>query len=323
MPATAPLAGDVHVNVPLTNFAQRYLQAASNFVGLRAFPNLPVSKQSDLYFVFDKESFLTDDAEERADGTESVGGSFGLSQDPYYARVYAFHKKVTDRQRANADSQIKLEQSASNFVVQKMLIKRERVFVDKMFTAGVWNFHSVVNTDWSVETASPIEEIRTQKREVQLATGYRPNRMLIGRTGFDTLMDNDEILSRIIGGSTTAMPAHVKKQHLTELLELDEILVMDSVVSTLNAAKTENEHKFIGSDDALLYYAPMTLDAEEPTAGIQFSWTGFMGATDNGMRIKKFRKESVESDIVEAQMAFDYKRTSAELGVFFSSVSST
>ena len=321
MPASSPLAGDVHVNVPLTNFAQRFLQAADTFIGLRAFPNLPVAKQSDLYYTFDRNDFLRDEAELRADGTESAGGGFTMGTDPYFCHVYAFHKDVTDRQRANADAQVKLDQSATSYVMGKMLIKRERVFVDSLFTSAVWNYYTPQNVDWSNATSTPIADIRTAKRAIQQETGYRPNRMLIGRTGYDTLMDNDEILSRIIGGATAAMPAHVKKQHLTELLELEEILVMDSIVNTGKKGDADQTKSFIGSDDALLYYAPMTIGAEEPTAGMQFSWSGYMGATDSGTRMKKFRKESIESDRVEAQMAFAYKRTSAELGYFFTTVS--
>ena len=321
MPATAPLAGDVHVNKPLTNFAQRFLQNAATFIGTRAFPNVPVAKQSDLYYVFDKEDFMRDEAEERADGTESAGGSFSLSTDPYFCRVWAFHKDLSDRQRDNQDDQVKLEQSATAFVMGKMLLKREVQFVQKLFTAAVWNAHTPVNVDWSDAASGPIKDIRDGKRAVQLATGLRPNRMLIGRTGYDTLLENDEILGRVMGGATTAVAAAVQKQLLTQLLELDEILIMDSIINQGVKGGATQTKAFIGTDDALLYYAPMSLGAEEPTAGVQFSWNGFRGATDNGARMKKFRMENIESDRIEAQMAFDYKCTSPELGIFFTSVS--
>ena len=315
---TNPTAGDVHVNRPLTNFSQKYLQSTASFVAMTAFPNAPVQNQSDLYYVFDKDDFLRDEAEERADGTESAGGGFSMSTDPYFAKVYAFHKDVTDRQRTNQDSQIMLDQSAAQFVTQKLMIRRERLFVQRMFSTGIWGTDT--NVDWSAAASTPIEDVRAGKRAVQLLTGFRPNKMLIGRQGYDTLVDNDEILARITGGATTDMPAMVLKRLIAALFELDEIIVMDSIVNTANKGAAAS-NSFIGGDNALLYYAPNSVALNEPTAGVQFSWTGLMGNTPAGLRIKRFREERLEADRIEGQMAFDYRVTAPELGYMFTSVS--
>ena len=75
--------------------------------------------------------------------------------------------------------------------------------------------------------------------------------------------------------------------------------------------------KFIGGNHALLYYAAPGVSGSMPTAGAQFSWVGYLGATSEGLRIKRFRDEKTESDIVEAQMAFDYKVVAKDLGYYF------
>lgn len=321
---TNPTAGDVHVNRPLTNFSQRYVQRAEAFIATRAFPNLPVEKQSDLYYVFDRDDFLRDEAEERADGAESAGGGFTMSTDPYYAKVYAYHKDVTDRQRANQDSQVRLDQSASAFVTQKLLIRRERLFASKFIGTGIWATDVVGSTDftkWSDSSSSPISDIRTGKRVVQESTGYRPNKMVIGREAFDTLLDNDEILARITGGANNNIPAQVMKTLVTQLFELDEIFVMDAIYNSSKKGAATQTKSFIGGDNALLYYAPNSAGPEEPTAAAQFSWTGLLGNTENGLRIKRFRMEQNEADRIEGQMAFDYRVTGADLGYFFSDVS--
>ena len=320
---TNPTAGDVHVNVPLTNFSQKYLQNQDMFASLRAFPNLPVSKQSDLYYEFDRNDFFRDEATERADGDESNGGGFTLSTDPYFARVYAFHKDVTDRQRANEDAAGQQGTSATQYVTHKLLIRRERVFQQAYFQSGIWTHGNAAPTTlWSAASGDPIVDIRNAKRTVHLSTGYRPNKMLLGRQAYDTLLDNDAILDRITGGATTAMPAMVMRQRLAELLELDAIYVMDAIfTSTARGAATQTR-AFIGGDNALLYYAPDSVGLNEPSAGVQFSWAGLMGNTPNGMRIKRFRQESREADRIEGQMSFDYKVTGADLGYFFTGVSS-
>lgn len=330
---TNPTAGDVHVNRPLTNFSQMYLQREDAFVARTAFPNLPVQMQSDLYYEFDRGDFYRDEAKERADGTESQGGSFNLATNPYFARVYAFHKDVTDRQRVNQDTPVRLDQSATRYVTHKLLIRRERVMTTNLFSANLW-FNGTgapsagQNVDWSAASSDPIGNVRSAIRGVHQATGYRPNKALIGRQAYDTLLDNDEILSRITGGATTAQPAKVMRELLAALFELDEINVMDSVVNTATKTNTKDtlnddeSNSFIGGDNMLVYYAPDSAGLEEPTGGIQFSWTGLIGSTGDGMRIKRFRQEHLEADRIEGQMSFDYKLTAGSLGHLFTSVSS-
>lgn len=316
---TNPTAGDVHVNRPLTNFGQKYLQGADSFVGLRAMPNLPVVHQSDLYTVWTRADFFRDQAEERADGTESAGGSFNLTRPTYTALVYAFHKDVTDRQRANQDPGISLDNTASQFVTQKLMLRREQLFADTYMQSGLWTGDADLDAVWG-GAGNPITDIRTAIESVQGVTGFRPNKMVIARTGWNTLLDNADILARITGGALPSQPAIVQRQLIAQLFELDEIFVMDAVVNSAIEGATESTG-FMAPDDALIYYAPSSVNLDEPTAGVQMSWTGFMGATPAGFRIKRFREEKLESDRVEGQMAFTYEVVAPELGAYFTAVS--
>lgn len=327
MTVTNPTAGDVHVNRPLTNFSQKYLQSADAFQATKAFPNLPVQKQSDLYGVFNRADFFRDEADERADGTESKGGGFSLSTTPYFCRVYAYHKDVTDRQRANQDDWVKLDESASQYLTHKLLIRRERVFLNAYFANSIWGVTvtgvtgagtpGTSFTQWDQAASDPVADVRYGIEVVQGKTGYRPNKMLISRQVWNKLVDNDSILARISGGATRDMPAMVLRTLLAQLFELQAIFVLDSVVNASLPGVAEST-AFAAGKHALLYYAPDSVSgSDEPTAGLQFSWTGFGGATPNGARIKRFRMENIEADRVEGQMSFDYRVTGAELGFMF------
>jgi hypothetical protein len=327
-----PTAGDVHVNTPLTNFSQKYLLKAESFIASRAFPNAPVAKESDLFYEFNSGDFLRDEAEERADGTESAGSGFRMSTNPYFCRTYAFHKDVTDRQRANQDSVVQLDQAASQFVTQKLLIRRERIFSNSFMGTGKWttDLTGVAGAPaagqfqhWSVAGSEPIKVVRNASTKIHQLTGYRPNKMIVSRPAWDALMDNDEMLSRILGGATTSAPALLKKQMIAAEFEIDEILVMDAVFNDKLADLTDptaDDTKFVGGKDALLYYAPNGVALNEPTAGAQFSWTGYLGAAPSGMRMSRIRAPLVKADRIEGEMSFDYKLTGPDLGYYFSSV---
>ena len=324
-----PTAGDVHVNRPLTNFSQKYLQDAAQFVAGRAIPNLPVAKQSDLYYEFAREDFYRDEAEERADGAESAGGGFALSTEPYFARVYAFHKDVTDRQRANQDAPVALDRSATQFVTHKLLIRRERLMAGAFLTAGSSPWFNGTTAavaagqavDWrgfsgGAAVTDPIQDVRDAMDDIEATTGYRPNKMLMGRRAWSILQDNDEILSRITGGSTAQNAAMVRRALVAQLFEVDQINVMGGVFNSAIRGATENTD-FINSGEVLLYYAPDSLGLEEPSAMARFSWTGLMGNTADGMRIRRFRKEGRQADRIEGEMSFQFKVTGAELGHLF------
>jgi len=57
-----------------------------------------------------------------------------------------------------------------------------------------------------------------------------------------------------------------------------------------------------------------------PSGGYTFSWNGFAGAGPQGQRIKRFRMEHLESDRIEAQMAYDQKLVGADLGCYFATI---
>jgi hypothetical protein len=77
-------------------------------------------------------------------------------------------------------------------------------------------------------------------------------------------------------------------------------------------------HSFIGDPlSALLCYSAPSPGLMVPTAGYTFSWTGLIGAGNQGNRIKRFRMDPLNSDRVEIDCAFDQKLVAADLGCFF------
>jgi hypothetical protein len=322
-----PAISDVHVNAPLTNMSVAYIQDQSHFVADRVFPNVPVNKQSDRYYVYDRGDFNRDEMEARAPGTESAGNGYDLDNTPtYYAPVYAFHKDVADQIRANSDSVLNADRDATIFVTQKALIKRERTWASKYFVPGVWA-NGKVGVDavsdpltqflkWTDAASTPIEDIRSAKRDVLEGTGFEPNKITLGKAVYDALVDHPDIVDRVKYGQTPGKPAMVNASALAQLFELDEVLVMKAVVNT--AAKGAPEASaFIGANNALLTYVTPNPGIMVPTAGYTFSWNGWMGATGMGHRIKKFRMEPLESDRIEVQMAYDQKVVGADLGYLF------
>lgn len=312
-----PTAGDVHVNAPLTNISVAYVQSQDVFVADKVFPIVGVEKQSDLYYLFNKGDFLRDEARPRAPGTESAGSGFRITTASYAALIEAFHKDVPDPIRANADSQLNLDRAVTEWVTQKMLIRRERRFVTSFFQTGVWTTDITPGTLWSAASGStPLKDVEVGKLAIHKATGYRPNTLTMSPEVFSALRYNPDVREMFKYTSAESISLAM----LARYFDIERVLVINGVYDTaLETVAGTSTMAFMAGKHALLSYSAPSPNLMMPTAGYTFAWNGFLGAA-NGIRVKTFRLEQLESDRVEGEMAYDMKVVAPECGYFFNSV---
>ena len=318
--------GDVHVNTPLTNISLGIFQTAEGFVADKVFPNVPVAKQSDIFYTFDRGYFNRDEMDKRAPATESKGGSYSIDTDLYYAPVYAFHHDIDDQRRANSDSALEPDREATALVTMKGLIRREKMWANAYFRTGIWENERTGVTSgetpgtsvrqWNDADSNPIGDVREARTVIAETTGLRPNTLIIGSRVLNALLDHPDIVDRVKYGTGNRTVADIDVAELQALFKIPRIFVMEGVENTAKEGQ-DNVHTFIGGKHALLAYAAPSPGMQTPTAGYTFSWTGYLGAAPNGLRIKRFRLENIASDRVEAEMAVVQKLVSADLGFFF------
>ena len=325
-----PTASDVHVDVPLTNISIAYMQSESNFIARRVFQPVPVMKQSDRYWTYDRAYFFRNQMAKRADGAESAGSGFKVDATPtYYADVWALHKDISDRQRANADAAIAPDRDETNFLTQARLILMESNFVTQYMTTSLWDTDVTGVSgvpgggqvkQWNDAASTPIEDIKTYCTAVQQQTGLRPNVLTLGQPTWDKLSVHPDILDRIkySGGVGNATPAIATKQAVAAMMEIDEILVAGGIVNSAAEGATAS-YSFIIGKTALLSYRPPAPGLQVPAAGYTFEWNGYLGQ-QMGQRMKSFRMEALASDRVEIEASFDQKLVSTPLGVYFASL---
>lgn len=316
---------DVHTNRPLTNISHAYMTDPAGFIASRIFPVVPVAKQSDIYYKYDRADWNRNEMKKRAPATESAGGTYGISTDNYYINVYAVHRDVDDQIRANADDVLNIDADATNWVSRKGLIFQEFQFVNSFFKTGVWTFlktgvASSPSTNqflqWNDAASEPVKDIKRFKSEMLAATGMKPNVLVFGHTTYETLTENDSIIDRIKYGQTPNGPAIVTRQALAALFEVDRIEVMEAIANTANEGATESNSFIGGAKAAAMFYVPPAPGLMTPSAGYTFSWNGYLGANAVGGRIQQFRMDLVKSDRFELELAFDHKVVSADLGMF-------
>lgn len=319
-----PTAGDLHVNVPLTNISVAFAQGQDQYIADKVFPNIPVTAKTNTYWVYDRSDWMRIEAEERPPSTESAGSGWTVSTDDYMARVYAFHQDIDDQTRANADAPFNLDRDATEFVTRQLMMKRESLWINTYFKTGVWSFDidGVTSSPgsnqllrWDDEESTPLEDITDLKLQMTELTGYMPNVMVLGPRVLKALTHHPEILDRI----KYTQRGQITLEMLASFFGVDKILVPYVVQNTAVEGATAT-YAFMYGKHVLLAYAAPSASLLQPSAGYTFSWTGYLGAGSAGNRIKRFRMEAIASDRVEGEMAFDMKKVSAELGIFIENI---
>jgi hypothetical protein len=311
-----PDVRDVHIDAVLSNLSVAFAQNPNNYIAAKVFPVVPVAKQTDKYYVWDRGSFLTDSVRRRGPATESAGSGYSLSTASYDATVWALHKDIPDQLRANSDDQIDPDRNATQFLTQQMLNRQEIDWVSTYFNTGLWETDVVGGTDFTqwddFAGSDPVEDVEEAKELMLASTGIAPNTLVLGYRVFRKLKNHPDILDRY-KYTTAQQPTEAI---LANLFDVDRILVARAIKNTAVEGETTT-YGFVHGNSALLCYAAPRPALEVPSAGYTFMWSGLMGGTGLTSEIRKFRIEPKRVDRVEIEAAWDNAIVAPELGYFF------
>lgn len=312
-----------HVDAMLSNISIAYMQSETKYVAQQVFPQVTVEKNSGSFYKYNLEDWLRDEAQKRADTTESAGSGYNLGSDKYSCDVWAFHKDVGDQTVANTDAPLQPIQDATNFVASRLLLRQEREFAETYFQPGVWSndltgtatgsaanefvqFSDGVNSD-------PISTIEDAKERVAAVTGFDVNTMVIGKRVFNALKNHPEIYDRI--KYTTA--ENITLDLLARLFDVDRLLVGSSLY---NASKegAAKDIRYNFGDGILLTHSATSPGLLTPSAGYTFVWNGVSDGAGLTVGTTQFRMEHLRAERIESQVAWDNKVVAPDLGVFLS-----
>lgn len=325
----------VHIDAPLTNLTVAFLQDASGFIADRVFPKVSVTKKTDKYYIYNRADFnRTGQVQARAPRTQAPRVGMSLSTDTYSADVYSLATDYDFFTLANEDAALDIRAAGAQMLTHQLLIDREIKWASSYFAGGIWgtDWDGVASSptaaqviQWSDYTNStPIADVTRIMRTVQLKSGgFKPNVMVVGKEVRDTLVNHPTILARLNGGATVTNPALVTDAKLAEIFGVEEFMVMETVKNTAAEGLTES-NSFIGGKLAGFYYRPRSSGLMIPSAGYTFTWDELEGASGHGIAIKSYRGDYLAIDgiaeVLEANLAYDHKVVSADLGAIIDSV---
>lgn len=314
-----PTSSDLHIDTLLTNISIRYMN--TRYIGDQLFPMVPVQKQSDIITKYNESPWFRDEAKLRAPGTKSEGGGWTVDlTDKYFCDRYSYRKEVADETRDNADQPFNLDREATEFVTDRMMMRREVAFATDFFKTGVWGtdetgaaFGGGGNfTQWSdYGNSTPLVDLTVFKDAVEGKIALEPNYLAMGKQVWLQLKWHPDLIDTI----KYTQRGQISEDLFAALAEFEKVLIGRTLYTTTAAGTAESSMVYtrIWGKGALMLYRPPAPALLTPSAGYTFVWQRIPAALQY---IKRMRDEEREVDIFEGNTYFDQKAVSTGAGLF-------
>lgn len=312
----------------LTNLAVAHFQPGEWFVAPFIFPIVPVQLSTSHFYKFNKADIARDNVQRKPRYGKVTPMLFGTDQALYNCEVDQVIIGIdqigaVNYQRAGSPGINDPRRAKVRLAAEQMAIHMDRQFGENYFKNGVWT------NEWSGVSATPstnefykfndanfdpIAFFDERKKEMMLAGRRKPNVLALGVEAYHGLKTNPDILDRVKYSGSTANPATVNTNVLAQLLEIDRVVVLNSVYNAAGYGK--EDMKFAcDSKGALLAYAAPNASIDEPSAGYTFAWD--MLGNGQHLAFDQFEGEpGTHTEFIEGLVSYDHKKVCDELGVF-------
>lgn len=261
----------LHIDHHLSNVAINYRPAG--FIADRIFPVVQVPKQSDTYVIFEQADLFRRENTRRSRGGEANKIQSRVSSSSFYCENFALKADVTLEDRANADPIF-----VQGFEEGRVMRVQDALFLDwELRVANIVNDASQVGSSTAVASAwtdytnsEPLGDLWTAIDNVELATGYRPNRALFSGTAWRNFRRNGAVIDKAINPHVSGGGLYPSVTQVEDLLEM-KVLVGNAWYNTAEEALGLSLSQ-IWQDHVLIYYAPERPSMEAPSFGYYFRW---------------------------------------------------
>lgn len=294
-----PLSSQIHRDKPLENISVAYKN--SELIADRLSPRVNVKHETDLYYVYDRNS-LTLPETLRANGAPAKEATWDVSTGSYALTKHALKHLVTDDDRKNSDNAIKLDVDATEFLTEKILMRKEVDLATLITTPANWaNTTSLTSTfAWSANTtlSNPITFVDSACSVIGLNSGKTPNVVAINLPTFNAAKEHTSIVDRLKYTSADS----VSESLLARLFNVNEVLVGRGIRNTAEEGLADSL-SWIWTDVAFVAYVERNPGLKKVSA----LYTISQAESGNPYYVKRWREEELEGDYIEVDTKYQHK----------------
>lgn len=317
-------------NQYLSNMSMAYFADRSDFFARGIFPICPVPLSTSYFYKFSKADLARDNVQKKPKGGAVQPAVLGHTDDMYKCEVYQLRYAIDqigtlDYTRSNVPGAIDPRRNRVRVITEQMDIHLDKAFSKNFMQPGVWT-HEYEGADsdaagnqflkFSDANFDPVHFFDDKKKEMKRMGRREPNKLSLGMDAFLALKAHPDILERVKYSGSTPNPATVNERVLAELFGIQQVLVLSSTYNAAPEGQAEDMQFIADSKGALLTYTTPSPQIDEPSAGYIFTWD-MLG---NGQWIAMDQYEGergYHTEFVEGLMAYDMKKCSDELGMYF------
>jgi len=303
-----PTTRDVHIDAALTQVSIAYKN--EELIAEKIFPVINVKKDSDKYFVYDKQN-LKSYSLDRAPGTRAKQVEWNIKKTPTYSvSERAAEVQLIDEVRDNADDPIKYDADSTEIGTDILKLDLERRIANIVQTAGNYatGYSGNPATKWDAPDADILADLDTAREKIRKAVLKRPNTLVLPQDVYLTVRRHPILLEyyKYTKGGTLSVDI------LKEVFEVENLLVG---VGSYDAAQEGKEESMtdIWTNTAALLYVPKTPGLKQISFGYIFRKSGYP-------LVERWREDATRSDWLRISDKYDCKIIDSYAGYLFTNV---
>lgn len=295
-----PYSNDLHQNKPLTNVSVKYVDANQmDLVGDKIFPVVNVKKESDIYYVYDRQ-YLQIPETLRADGAESNEVNWGVSTATYNLKEHALREIVTDRSRNNQDAPLSIDVDTTENLTSRILLRREKDIATTVLTTTTFSQNHGAGAKWTslTTTTDCVNDINTACATIMLTSGIKPNTMLVPFQSYHgALTEQPNLIEKIKYSEKAVLTSDI----IGSIFDIDNVLVGRSVYdSSDEGIETTTNLSFIWDTNTWVGYVTPSPGIRKASAG----YTLHLASKGTPYKTKKWREEKRGGDLIEVSTMY-------------------
>ena len=296
-----PTLHDVHVDAVMTSISISYKN--ENYMAEQVFARIPVTKKSDYYYTFPKQSWQRNPVAQRAPGTIAERAEYDLTTSTYNCDTWAIAKVVPDEVRENADAPLRPDVEAAEFVTDALL-RAEELRVARITTggSGLWSYSSSPTTQWSSDVSDPWGDIDAAVNGVVSSIGRTPNVAIFSWDVWRHLRQHPDFLDRV---KYTRPGGRVDPGDLVDWFGFSKVLIGTQLWDSAMEGQTASP-AYIWGDQMWMGYVPPAPSLRTPAAGYVLEW--------KTRKIARFREDQRYQDVFEASHSTDEVIAASDAG---------
>ena len=252
-----PLVNETYVDPILTDVSIRYTN--DSFIATQVFPELPVAKDVDKVFKFDKTNLRKPASTAREGFARANRIDYGLSQIATPPLLEAsLEIGITNAVMDNYDAPLVPMVAATNTVTEQLAIEKEYNLANFLDNSGNLTQGTTLSgtAQWSAySTSNPFGDIQTGKTTVKQNSGKNPNVILFGRQVWDQLVNHPNVTDRI--KYTARADQATIANALADLYGVDRVLVGESIYNSAAPGETDSVSFIWGKFCVIAYIADL------------------------------------------------------------------